>query len=275
MSLSALQGAEWDSHVLLVYHDEPQRRASVASWMRRGLDRGEKVIYTHLEDDAAFLAGLDHGPVDVTAAHRRRQLELVPVEEFYSVPGQRPMVQQALQEGYPAVRLCAQAEAALAHLRPDDYLRYDLAWEELCRQLPVSVLCQYDVRWRGEPRLEVVLGTHPDAVNGGQLRLQRRGDELAVLGEADLRQVATLRESLRVACSRAEPGSRVVVDASLLEFLDVAGCRALVTGTEEFRRTGGEVVISGVQPHVLKVMMLLRLDGLPGLRLEETSTRGA
>ena len=269
MSLSALQAAEWDSHVLMVYHDQAQRQSSVASWVRRGLERGEKVIYTHVDDDARFLATLGNGHIDVPEARRRRQLAILSVEEFYSVPGQRPMVEEALDEGYPAVRMCAQAEAALAHLRPDDFLRFDSAWDQVCHDLPVSVLCQFDVRWAGDPTLDLVLSTHLDTVNSGQLQLERRGDGVAVLGEADLRQVTVLRESLRVACRRMASGSRLVVDASSLEFLDVAGCRALAAGTDEFRRTGGEVVMSGVQPHVRKVMMLLRLDRLPGLRLDD------
>jgi hypothetical protein len=41
----------WDGHLLLVYHEESQRRIGVAAWVRRGLELGAKILYIEPQDD--------------------------------------------------------------------------------------------------------------------------------------------------------------------------------------------------------------------------------
>lgn len=62
-------------------------------------------------------------------------------------------------------------------------------------------------------------------------------------------------------------GAEMLLDLAELAFIDVAGCRALVTGTEAMRADGGRVFLRGVNWHVRKVMALLGIDRLPGLEL--------
>jgi hypothetical protein len=68
---------EWDFHVLLLYRDEPHRQDSVASWVQRGLERGEQIVYTHAPSDSVLLSNLAERGVDVDMAMRVGQLTLL------------------------------------------------------------------------------------------------------------------------------------------------------------------------------------------------------
>ena len=43
---------DWQGHLLLIHQTEPERRAGVATWVRRGLELGEKVLYIERPDGA-------------------------------------------------------------------------------------------------------------------------------------------------------------------------------------------------------------------------------
>ena len=71
--------AEWDGHLVLVHDNERQRRTGVAAWVRRGLEAGEKILYTEPSDvpaSASFRDLLKEHAVDVDAAVERGQLEV-------------------------------------------------------------------------------------------------------------------------------------------------------------------------------------------------------
>ncbi len=107
---------------------------------------------------------------------------------------------------------------------------------------------------------------HPDAMQEGQLRTRRRGNRIAVTGDVDFLSAEAFTAWLAAACRRAE-SREVFLDLSELVFVDVAGCRALVSGTKPFRGDAGVVSLQGVGRHILKVMRLLGIDRLTGMRL--------
>ena len=108
--------------MLLLYRDEPHRQDSVASWVQSGLERGDKIVYTHAPSDTVLMSNLAERGVDVDRAMREGQLALLTTEEFRPAADHRPLVESALAEGYPAVRLTARADAALRFLREEDHL---------------------------------------------------------------------------------------------------------------------------------------------------------
>jgi anti-anti-sigma factor len=260
---------EWDFHVLLLYRDEPHRQDSVASWVQRGLERGEKIVYTHAPSDSVLLSNLAERGVDVDMAMRVGQLTLLTTEEFYPAGDHRPLIESALAEGYPAVRLTARADAALRFLREEDHLALELLMDGLCATLPVSAMCQYDATGTTSARLAAVIERHPDAVDYAGLQLRRRGQVMAVAGEVDHASAPMVTESLRRVCSLLEEWSVLTIDTSRWSFVDVAGFRAVAAGTDAFRRGGGGVRLSGLRPHMRKVLTLAGVPRLDGVLLDE------
>jgi len=59
----------------------------------------------------------------------------------------------------------------------------------------------------------------------------------------------------------------LVVDLSELDFLDVAGYRALRSGTEQWRRQGGTVLLAGAGGAVRRVLELVGVGADGDVRL--------
>ena len=77
-------GTAWDGHVLLLHRTEGERLAGLTAWVRRGLELGEKIIYTEFPfmPEDALVPVLAAWGVDVAAAVRDGQLvELPPPPE--------------------------------------------------------------------------------------------------------------------------------------------------------------------------------------------------
>jgi hypothetical protein len=72
-------GAEWDGHVLLLHRTEGERLAGLTAWVRRGMELGEKIIYTELPlmPEDALAPVLEARGVDVAAAVRDGQLKII------------------------------------------------------------------------------------------------------------------------------------------------------------------------------------------------------
>src|SRR3954454_13807749 len=267
MTVAGGHREDWDTHVLLLYRDEAHRRASVASWVKKGLDRGEKILYaTAPDDDALVPGGLSPGGVQGAGTISDSQISILSVEDFFPPAGQAMLVQQALEEGYAGGRFVARANAAISHLGLDVYRRADHLLDELCSTLPVSALCQYDAKSSPAATTTAMIDSHPDALQDLQLRLRHRGDRVLLSGEVDVGSAYVLEHALQ-RIGEIEGASEVTLDLSGLSFVDVVGCRALASGTDMLRRAGGVASFQGVNAHMRKVMALLGMDRLPGVQL--------
>jgi anti-anti-sigma factor len=58
----------------------------------------------------------------------------------------------------------------------------------------------------------------------------------------------------------AEGYSNIVLDMSMVKYVDSSGLSALLVGDREFGRNGGIFLISGVQEHVMKLLKISMLD---------------
>lgn len=58
----------------------------------------------------------------------------------------------------------------------------------------------------------------------------------------------------------AEGYSNIVLDMSMVKYVDSSGLSALLVGDREFGRIGGIFLISGVQEHVMKLLKISMLD---------------
>jgi anti-sigma B factor antagonist len=81
---------------------------------------------------------------------------------------------------------------------------------------------------------------------------------LALRGEVDVSTAPRLRQGLVELAT--EGRASVVVDLSGVEFLDSTGLGVLVSGLRRFRLLGGDLMLAGAQPRILRVLEITRLD---------------
>lgn len=261
---------DWSGHVALMHGDENERRLGVASWVRCGLELGAKVLYIEPPfepADRSFLGLLAEHAVEVGAALERRQLEVfVADDEAYDPDWQSGMVDNALADGYPAVQWSGEATTAWGVMSPAVHADVEWATDALCRSKPVSVLCQYAA---GLPQatLQTVSAVHGDGLRESQLRTSQSPEGIALVGAVDASNHRVARAAL-LAAAHAQRRERLVVDLRQLEFLDVAGARALLTGTTPHRLRRGTVCLLGAHGSVERVLSLLGVNDADGFVVE-------
>jgi anti-anti-sigma factor len=259
----------WDGHLALLHESESERLSRMAAWVRRGLERDEKVFYNEPATESGRLSTLramrEHG-VDVAAATAAGHLQPLLLADLYPPEGQVRVVEHALAEGYRAVRISGQASEALSVLSERSYFDTERAMDVLCREYPVSALCQYDAVATGDAMLRQAVAVHVHGVRHAHLHTgsARRGG-LVLAGELDASNAALLLEVLRAATARAS--GTFVLDVRGVSFFGVAAARGLVEGTWEFRWKRGTVLVTGVAPHVRRALELLEALQLQGLRV--------
>lgn len=256
---------------MLLYDEEPQRRAGVTSWVRRGLELGSKILYTQPPDDPADegLPALLQGYADALEALARGQIQVVPADSSTYDPGFiETVVDGALTEGYPSVRWSGDASTALGVMSPDEHETLEQATDQLCATRPLSVLCQYPAR-ESRDALGFLSRAHGAGLREQRFQAVPVEGGLAVAGELD----ATNYELLRILLISATAGAGhdpFVLDLSRVDFLDLPGARALLVGTLDHRSGGGRVRLHAPQPHVAHLVRLLGLDQAEGVDVEET-----
>ena len=261
-------GQDWRGHLLLIHSSEQERRTAVTAWATRGLRLGEKVVYIEAPDEVparALLGLLDAQQVLVDNAVVRGQLEVLGAHrDVFSPQGLAAVVERALQQGYPCVRISGEAATAQALVSAQSQEELERATDLLCHTQPVSVMCQYPEELVGEA-LAVVSGMHRDGIRQSLLRTARRPGGVVVAGEVDISNHDVLRSALQAASA---DGDSFVVDLSALTFLDVSGARALLAGTTVHRRDGGRVRLRGAAPQVQLVLQLCGVEGAEGLEVD-------
>ena len=264
----------WDGHLLLLHRTEEERCQALASWVRRGLEADEKVIYSERSDETperCLLDVLDRHGVDAGAAVGEGRLSVLPLTEFYPPEGQEALVDRALDEGFGRVRLSAEARVALTRVAQDDYEHFEDAMDLLCATRPVSALCQYDQGRTTGWWLRRATGTHLTGLRETLLRsAPAEGGGVALSGSVDVSNSGVLEAILVHATGTTdehpEPDDAMLwLDLSALDFIDVAGCRALATSTAPYRRRGGAVAVVAPLPGVDRTLRLMGVDELPGL----------
>jgi anti-anti-sigma factor len=262
----AVSTPSWDGHLLLLHHTEADRLTRLAEWVLCGLDRGEKVIYADGGDAAgsSIVGHLRGQGIDVAAARAEGRFELLPLAAFY--PSE--VVDRALDEGFPAVRMSAEAAAVLSVLEPAEYRDVEQNMDRLCRTGPVSALCQYP-RSTSAPTLRAVVSAHPHGVREPGFSASAGRFGLALHGEVDLANADVLAAVLAAAllAAMSAPGGEVRLDLAALEFIDVAACRAISDASRIFRETGRRLLLVDARRPVERMMGVLGLGDLPGMEL--------
>jgi anti-anti-sigma factor len=262
--------ADWDGHLVLVHDNERQRRTGVAAWLRRGLDLSAKIIYIEPTDEPthrSFSGLLEEHAVDVGEAFESGQLEVfTATPDVYEPAWQSKVVEAALAAGYPSVRWSGEAATAWSVMAPSAHADVEWATDRLCQERPVSILCQY-ASDLPQPILQSVCAMHAAGTREAQLRTSPISEGVALAGSVDASNQRLLRSTLIAASSSTADRSVFVIDLRGLEFLDVAGARAFLTGTTSHRIRHGTVCLRAPQRSVESVLRLLRVDMADGFEV--------
>ncbi|HWH31359.1 MAG TPA: MEDS domain-containing protein [Egibacteraceae bacterium] len=231
-------------HSCLVYDDAEQRAEHTAFWVRHGLDRGERVVYVQPPGMAGqFQDELASWGLDVTAPLREGRVVLLSPEQALLVDGDwdvarrmalhEAFVRESVGQGFAAVRMGADAAAAMAHVPGLAALsRYEKGMESLTLRLPVSVLCLYERRAFGQAFGGVALA-HPRGMGDRQMHIVAKPGHVTLVGEVDMSNTQLVASALREA---ATLDGRLVVDLAGVSFIDLGGTTQLV---DLARRLGG------------------------------------
>jgi signal transduction histidine kinase len=164
------------AHVCMVYDSFAEQIATVAPYLRSGLERGDLCVYAYdLIPEREVAQALDAAGLDVQAAAERGALRFLDRSQTYLASGAfepaammtalQKMEAEALAAGFSGLRTAGdmtwalESGTACAHV-----IEYEAI---LNRQLPGSRttgMCQYDRRGFDPTVIEQVLRTHPMAV---------------------------------------------------------------------------------------------------------------
>lgn len=246
-----------DGHLLLLHRSEAERHDALVRWVRRGLELGERVVFTEPDDDPAersLPSVLRQRGIDVQTVLADGRLHPLPVPEYFPEAGQIQLLHQARAAGFSAIRMCCEARAALTVLSTEAYAEVESTLEFLCRTKPVSALCQYGPLETPEWLLQNGYQTHPE-LHETQMHIRRQDNSLVLSGEVDQQNSDILESALRVATESAD--EMFWVDLRRVTFLEVHACRAIVLGTQSFRDAGGDVILHGPTGGALRALRLL------------------
>ena len=261
----------WDGHLVLLYRSEREYDDNLGAWIRRGLDRAERVVLTSrpAEPQDRVLRLCANAGVDAIPAQRIGQLVSLPPAEFYPPQGQDELIARAAADGFSGVRMSAQASTALSIMSERDYLAAELAMDRHCRSGSFSALCAYTRPAPSEPPLRETLATHSDGVRATGFSSARSASGVRLSGEVDLVTCDLLAAALDAAVGTATVGRELALDLSELEFIDVAGSRMLLRATADLRAAGGRLVLRRLQRPVARALRLLDVDQEHGVRIVE------
>ncbi len=262
-----------DRHLLLLPVTENERRARVVEWVCRGLERREKVIYGEIDAGSSqrWLRGaLGQSGIDVSAPATEDRLLVLPPAALHSPGEQIHRVEQALGEGYIAVRVATELSTASSRLAAATIAAYERDMDKLCRTHPVSALCQYDRATSSRPQLGDAAAMHCRGIRESLLQTVPTAGGIALTGELDASNAELLEAALRPLIGSA--AGRLELDLARLGFIDATGCQVLRDAAEQLRTRGGRLLLVAPQPWVGRVLALLDLDRFP--HVEITGERG-
>ncbi len=289
--MTVLQDAMSASHACAVPVSDEQLWEMTARYLADGLAAGEHVIYFEDGTLDAVLERLDDDGIAVRGPLDRGQLAIVPAEVTRSVLSGSAdevlstidrAIGDALDRGFPAVRLTGDSGYALAPPDPEKMLRFAAAVDEMLGDRPAKLLCVYDQGRFTDDEIASRRALHhtelvaPAVYDDSLLRITIPRPSVArVAGEVDhsnrprIKRVlaAVLDEALRSHSSSPE----ITLDLSSLRFLDVAGAVSLVHAAEEFPSTH-RLVLTGVRPSVLRLLDRCGAPFAAQLRVEPHGT---
>ncbi|WP_051516031.1 MEDS domain-containing protein [Candidatus Blastococcus massiliensis] len=262
-------GAGSADHLCWVHDDDEAFDAAVREFLAGGLAHGERLLCVGARA-IATLDGADAHLGDVAGLRAGGVLETMTVAEAYAAAGplaadrQRAFydaaTNRALADGYRGLRVVADlSELAAAPEHRDELVRWEQVADELMASgSGMSAMCAY----RGDLPAAVlgnVLAVHPLVHGPSHLtpfQLFFDDDRLALAGSVDTFSADRLAALL----ASTPRGSVAVLDLTDLEFVDVAGCRALAGWAAAHPAGGAPLEFRGASALLRRAWRLLGLD---------------
>jgi anti-anti-sigma factor len=261
-----------DGHQLLIAPTVGDLGRGLTWWAASALLRGDTLVYAadavHPTADRLVETLVRHG-FDARDLGDG-DLVVVEPERFYSADGYPELVERALDRSRAGVRTFGGRRGAAAVLDGAGFAEFECVLEQVWERCGVSAVCCYDrPAAPGNDGWEAAIDRHPSGWGERMLHAALSGTgRLHLRGEVDMTNDRLLAEAVGAAARRAGPV--LEVECVELVFMSVHGWRVLVAGTEEFRRSGGRVRLSGVSSAAQEV---LRVIGAAG-ELEVARTSG-
>ena len=169
------------SHICCFYHDEKEHEELVTSYILRGLENGEKVVYILDKHDQRIVQGyLEKAYVDVKHFTQKGQLVFYHSQDTYTRKGYfdphlffkdlEDIYNEALEQGYPAVRGSGEMSWILKYPENiEKLLEYENGLNHFLRDKNFYALCQYDVADFDNNFLLDILFLHPKIALGTRI----------------------------------------------------------------------------------------------------------
>ncbi len=276
--LDSLTGLRPGDHVCWSFDGTADLAEAVVAYLDEGRRRDEQLLLVGGPRPSlpALLAGLPHRDALLASG----QLGLQTTEETYSagtglvpleqVGRYRAAVRAALAGGRTGLRVVADVTPLLRAGRPGRRRlnAYEGLVDAFMGTVPMTALCLYD-RSVGADALGPVAVLHPVQHLGDReplAHLSGRGRRLALHGEVDTTEAAHVRTALVDLAGELPAGHRpgeVVLDVSDLDFLDVAGGRALHGARSDLAGCGIGLRLTGARRHLRRCLDLFDLVAEP------------
>ncbi|GAA3772518.1 hypothetical protein GCM10022403_004650 [Streptomyces coacervatus] len=274
-------------HLLLGYDTDEERETVLAAFLLDGLASGHRGFLLPPADipaGVAFSFLEEHGcRVDEEIAAGRLCVDphVAAPEGLWDLDEViRRETRRAVGDGYLGLRVCTEILRAQAGKGLKTLHDSELLLESVFASLPVLGICQYDRRVFDESELTPLTGLHHGRVAADEvwrddlLAITRTfaPPGLALSGEVDDSNVTAVARALHAETARARArtanGACTHVDLHDLHFIDVGAMRLLMFTALALYAADGTLELSGVAPHVQRVMRVTGWDRVPGLRIE-------
>jgi hypothetical protein len=166
-------------HVCAFFADKGEEVEYLLAFVREGIEAAEKAVHVVAPQlRGEHIEQLRRGGIDVQAAQRSGQLEILTTEEVYLGGGRFDLerTMTALQgildrgraDGYPRTRLIAEAPWGLGTVvDPQEFMAYEARLTRRLQGYGDPVVCCYEVTRLDAPLVFDVLRTHPVAMVDG------------------------------------------------------------------------------------------------------------
>jgi anti-anti-sigma regulatory factor len=273
-------------HLCLPFSSDDEQREVLTTYIVDGLARGERVIY-YADQTAPDVIGswLADSGVEISRMVDEGRLEIRSVDDSYLFGGRFEPdivittlwveVRQARDAGYPGLRISGEMTSALRPVADERALmEYEHRLSRVFHSRELAAICQYDQRLFNAAAVTGMIACHPQVVqidplhDDRRLRIvptyQPRG--LRIVGTVDVMTVGALTTTLGLATRW--PEQNIHLNLSELEFIDVAGVRAIVR-TAAGLPPGRTLIIEQLAPGLRKVFEIVGWDRTPGLCFTE------
>ena len=273
-TLDRATGLHGGDHACWAYSSRRAFVAAAVASLREGVRRGERLLYVGSADTEVLTADLD-GLDDRDALLAEGRLTLHHLDGLYGPPGVpvtedpvavfRRTALEAEARGFPGLRAVADV-TALAEC-PDHLRRmaaYELRVDAMIAAHDIVGVCGYDERRVGE-EVGVLAALHPlqhRTTRAASFAVALRDGVLDVTGEVDATSAGDLRSVLEAV--QDVTGGPLVLDLHGLDFIDVAGARALARAEARVVDSGRPTGVRGARASVRRCLELFGLSSGDG-----------